>query len=285
MIRFAFLFGVLLTAPAIAQGAPAAAVPAKAPPRIIPLYQSEGRVIALMRIGAGEPVPMVFDTGSDGNTIDPVLVRRHRLRRSGTAIEVDGTSGRTRRLPMVRIPGVRLGGLAVGTIEAAVSPFDPDDAVGIISSEIFTDSLVAVDLARSQVRLTPRTTATPPAGPATSYVGGIATIALVLPGGSSIPAHVDTGYDAALSLPVAMMRTVPLYEPAKVVGSYTSISNSGEVWGGRIRGTIRIGPLTLHDPEVSFLGDIANIGLPLIRQVTLVLDPAGKRSWVLPARP
>lgn len=57
------------------------------------------------------------------------------------------------------------------------------------------------------------------------------------------------------------------------------------MWGGRIRGTIRIGPLTLHDPEVSFLGDIANIGLPLIRQVTLVLDPAGKRSWVLPARP
>jgi hypothetical protein len=39
------------------------------PPRdgVITLFQSTNRVLVMMRIGDGELVPMVFDTGSDGH--------------------------------------------------------------------------------------------------------------------------------------------------------------------------------------------------------------------------
>jgi len=112
-------------------------------------------------------------------------------------------------------------------------------------------------------------------------VRDIATIDIGMPDGTTLPAHCDTGYNAALSLPVAMMDKVPLVAPAKVVGRFRSINTEGEVFGGQIRGSIRIGPVVLENPKVTFLGDLANIGLPVIRKLTLVIDPAGKRSWAL----
>lgn len=37
-------------------------------------FQSTGRVLMMMRIGDGELIPMVFDTGSDGHSIDRLIV-------------------------------------------------------------------------------------------------------------------------------------------------------------------------------------------------------------------
>jgi hypothetical protein len=106
---------------------------------------------------------------------------------------------------------------------------------------------------------------------------------MVMPDGSTLPAHFDTGFDGALSLPISMMTRLPLLKPAKVVGRFKSINTEGDVLGGEVRGTIRIGPLELVNPQVTFLGELANIGLPIIRQLTLVIDPGNKRAWVLPA--
>lgn len=250
--------------------------------RTIPLFQSEGRVLVMMRLNGSEPMPMVFDTGSDGNSIDNRVVRARRLPKVGDAIEVDGTTGKRRFLPVVALDRATLGGVPAGRLEASALPYDYADAMGIISSENFKDSLVYLELSKSRVRLVPRTTAVLPASKPTPYVESIATTDLVLPDGGTIPAHFDTGYDAPLSLPISMMDKVPLYAPARVIGRFKSINTEGEVFGGRIKGRVRIGPVTLDDPEVSFLGDLANIGLPVIRQMTLVLDPANQRSWVLP---
>ena len=245
------------------------------------LFQSRNRVLVMVRIGNGDLVPMVFDTGSDGHSIDRSLTRRLRLKRVGDAREIDGTTGKERTLPSVAIRDVALGGLRVGTINAVSLDMDRDDAMGIISSEIFTGSLLYLDLANDRATLVPRGTAPPQSGPATPYVRGIPSVDLVMPDGSTLPAHFDTGYNGALSLPIAMMGKVPLVEPAKVVGRFKSINTEGPVYGGRIRGTIRIGPVVLDNPDVTFLGDLANIGLPVIRQVTLVIDAAADRNWVL----
>lgn len=247
------------------------------------LFQSPDRVLVMMRIGDGELVPMVFDTGSDGHSIDRLIVKREHLKRVGTAIEHDGTTGRERTLPLVAIDNVSLGGLKVKRLEATALDYDRNDAMGIISSEMFTGSLVYLDLHNGRARLSPRATTAAPAGPAIAYVRDIPSVHIVMPDGSTLPAHFDTGANGALSLPVDMMDKVPLMATPRVVGRFKSINTEGEVYGGRIRGTIHIGPIALENPAVTFLGDLANIGLPIIRQVTLVLDPAQKRNWVMEA--
>jgi hypothetical protein len=246
------------------------------------LFQSTDRVMVMVRIGDGELMPMVFDTGSDGNAIDASVARRLRLKRIGQVKEVDGTSGNERILPNVVARNVSIGGLKLDRIEATAAPYDRDDAMGMITSELFSDSLLFLDLANDRAILAPRGKTPQPPGEAVSYVAGIPTIHMSMPDGSTLPAHFDTGYNAALSLPVGMMNTVPLMRPAKVIGRFKSVSAEGEVYGGQIKGTIKIGPVTLENPDVSFLGNIANIGLPIIRQITLVIDAAADRAWVMP---
>lgn len=252
-------------------------------PREMTLFQSDKRVLVMMQVGDGDLMPMVFDTGSDGATIDHSLTRRLGLKKVGQVEEVDGTTGKVRMLPRVALRNVTLGGVKVGSIEAASVEYDRNDAMGIISSEMFTDSLLYLDLANNRALLAPRSTTPAPAGQATQYVADIPSIHLVMPDGSTLPAHFDTGFNGALSLPISMMDKVPLFRPAEVVGRFKSISAEGPVYGGRVKGTIKIGPVTLDNPNVTFLGNLANIGLPVIRQVTLVIDAAANRNWVLAA--
>jgi hypothetical protein len=245
------------------------------------LFQSDHRVLVMMRIGDDELVPMVFDTGSDGHSIDSLLVKRHHLKTIGETIEVDGTTGKRRTLPRVAVPDVRLGGLKVGTIEAVALDYNRDDAMGIISPEMFERSLVYVELAHNRARLVPRQGATRPSQPPVRYRDAIPSIPIEMPDGSTLLAQFDTGFDAALSLPIELMHKVPLIEPPRIVGRFQSIDSEGDVYGGQVRGSIRIGPVTLDNPEVTFLGHHANIGLPVLRRITLVLDPAENQSWVL----
>lgn len=247
----------------------------------IPLYLSGQRVLVMMNIGDSEIIPMIFDTGSDGSSIDNTVVARHRLAQIGEVIEIDGTTRTQRRLPNVALPNTRLGGVEVGTIEATALDYDRFDAMGILSPEIFQHSLVYVELGQHRARVAPRETASPPPGPAVPYVDGLPTIHLTLPDGTVLPAHYDTGYDAPLSLPLSRMNTTPLMAPPAVIGRFKSINTEGEVYGGRLRGCVQIGPVRLENPVVAFLGETTNIGLPVIRQLTLVLDPAGQRSWTL----
>jgi hypothetical protein len=146
---------------------------------------------------------------------------------------------------------------------------------------MFTESLLYLDLANNRAVLAPRASTPRPKGEATEYVAGIPSIHIVMPDGSALPAHFDTGFNGALSLPVSFMHKVPLVEPARVVGRFKSINTEGPVYGGKIKGRVRIGPVTLENPDVTFLGDLANIGLPIIRRVTLVIDAATDRNWVL----
>lgn len=278
----ALLVGNAVPQRAAAATAETAPVVAPAAERTITLFQSNNRVMVMMRINDGPLLPMVFDTGSDGNSIDHRVVKSAKLKRVGKGIEIDGTTGKERTLPLVAMPNVTLAGMKFGTLDATELGYDPNDAMGIISSEIFTDSLVYVELARNRVRLVPRSSAELPPGPATPYHRDIATIDIGLPDGTTIPAHFDSGYNATLSLPIAMMDKVPLMAPPKVIGQFKSINTVGDVMGGQIKGKITIGSIALENPQVAFLGDLANIGLPIIRQVTLVLDPAQKRNWVLP---
>lgn len=265
----------LLPALAIAAAAP---LP---PTGTIALAQSDDRVFVMMRVGKDEIVPMIFDTGSDGHSIDRSLVRRHGLRVVGTTTEIDGSTGKRRSLPTVALPDARLGGLRVGTIRGVALDYDRDDAMGIISSEMFAGRLVMIDLAHNRASVLDKAVTTLPAAPSTPHVGGLPATTLTLPDGTIVPAELDTGYNAPLSLPVTMLGKVTLFAPATVVGRFHSINADGDVMGGKIKGRVQIGPIILDNPDVVFLGDLANVGLPVIRRGRLLLDSANHRSWFL----
>ncbi|HET6941136.1 MAG TPA: hypothetical protein VFH89_03130, partial [Sphingomicrobium sp.] len=80
-----------------------------------------------------------------------------------------------------------------------------------------------------------------------------------------------------------LVKSIPLKAPARVVGKAVSALGERDVLVGDLAGSVEVGPYTVKDPQVSFSmsGGGANIGFPAIRHLTLVLDPANKRTWVL----
>ena len=246
----------------------------------IRLFQSDDRVLVMMRIGTGELVPMVFDTGSDGHSFDTIIVTRNHLRQVGKTIEIDGSTGRRRTLPTFAIPDVSIGGLRAGRITGVSLDYDRDDAMGIISPEMFRGRLVSVDFSANRADVLPKTPAHIPTGASTAYQGGLPATEVTMPDGSITFANFDTGFDGAISLPIGMIKKIPLMAAATIVGQYKTINTEGPVYGAQVRGNIAVGPLVLKNPQVTFIGDAMNIGLPLMRRLKIVLDPESKRTWV-----
>lgn len=246
----------------------------------IRLFQSDDRVLVMMRIGTGELVPMVFDTGSDGHSFDTMIVTRNHLKKVGSTIEVDGSTGRRRTLPTFVIPDVSIGGLRAGRITGVGLDYDRNDAMGIISPDMFGGRLVSIDVGANRADVLTKTPDHMPTGDSTPYQGGLPATGVKMPDGTRTFANFDSGFDGALSLPIEMMKTAPLMSAAKIVGKYKTINTEGVLYGAQIRGEIAVGPAVLKNPHVTFMGSVMNIGLPLMRRLNIVLDPEAKRAWV-----
>lgn len=288
------LFPVLLSAMclsaapcALASSEPAAA---SAPPATaaregaFPIYMSGTRPLAIMRIGA-MPVPVVFDTGTTSNALDRQFVAAIRLRQLGTSSVLDGATGVSFPAVSVRLAGATINGLALGDPMADAYDYSGEDAVGLIGPNLFLGSLVYLELGWNRVRLRDKSVSAAPTGPGTPYLGppddSLPAVDIELPGSVTARAIMDSGATAPFSLPLAMADRLPLEAPPRVTGRARSVSGEQPVYGARLRGTVRIGSLTLVNPDINFYGSDTVVGLPILRQMIVVLDPEARRSWVL----
>lgn len=270
----------------------AAAAPAPRATEIIPLDLSGPRPTAMLAVGGAAPVPVVFDTGASGNLLEADYARALGLPNQGRANvgtpagQAPGEAFRT------TIREARLGGAALRDVRASVLALPRMRATairGVFGPGTFSGRLVHLDLGRGEIRITDRTPATIPAAAAYPY-SGAGELALpgvpVEIGGRSFDAVIDTGNPTALLLPTALAEQVPLDGPLTPGPPGGLIDGAPRnTFLGRIRGVVRIGPLSFENPQVRFMDGIrrVNVGMAALRGVTIVLDPAERRSWLLPA--
>jgi hypothetical protein len=263
--------------------AEANAIPAFAVPKsseIVPLYTSTIRPLAMLTIGDSAPIPVVFDTGSDENVLDAALAKSAGLKVVGHFNLVDDASGKSAEVPTVSTPHPRLSGVPLDSKIVRLLDYRSGDQVGIFNPYSFGDRYVVVEAGLNRLRIIPRDVGFVPPGPGHAYVQNIPATQIRI-AGKMYDAVLDTGNTSSLSLAAALVKLVPLKAPAKIVGKAVSLLGEQDVLGGDVAGPVRIGPYTLRDPQVSFVDTVINIGFPTIRHLTIVLDPANKRSWVL----
>ncbi len=274
--------------------AAAAFLQAPVPPPVetVPLDLSGPRPIAMLTIGAGETVPVIFDTGASGNVLDADYARAAALPDEGPA-QVGTPAGGP---PMIgfrtRIDNGRLGNAPLAGVRAVALPMPGMQRLnvrGVFGPGTFFGRLVFLDLARGEIRVTAKTPRTIPAGQPHPYsdmgMRSLPGIGVEI-GGRSYHAHIDTGQPGMLMMPMTMSGDVPL-DGALVDGPPARLADGvpRAVRIGRIRGTVRVGSLVLENPEVRFMEGLGrvNVGMLALRGATVVFDPAERRTWLVPA--
>jgi hypothetical protein len=260
---------------------------------MVSLYLGAQRAMVIVRSGGSSPFPVVFDTGTNGNAVDLNIARRLKLKRVPDHINrvVDGATGTHFDTYEYVMPDLTVGGMAIGDRQIAAYPYDEPDLPGIFGPNLFTGQLVYIDLGSARVRIIDKAGFAVPEYAAIPYIGspgdGLPAVEIrlpTLPGstiGGAVMAKLDSGNTDAFHLPPAFIDRVPLKRPAAIVGRATSVSGSRDVMGGQLDGTVRIGPVALIDPDVVFDGQTPNVGLPVVRQLRVLLDPQAEQGWIL----
>ena len=257
---------------------------------VVPLDLNGPRPTAQLFVRSASPATVIFDTGAATNILGIAFANSLGLSSEGpVAVASPGATGPLSGF-FTTMPTARLGGALIKNARAVVIdlPVKMPGIAGVISPNSFAGWLVRFEFARSRALIIAKTSANLPSGRAMSYGGEFShplPAAQIDVAGTKLIAHLDSGSQFALCLPLDISKQVPLkgeitpMEPIRMTGA------THAAFGGRIAGTVHIGPLTLVDPDVVFEEGIpiANVGIKILREMILVLDPAEKRSWMLPA--
>ena len=254
-------------------------------PRIVQLFTSENRVLAMLRVGDATPFPVVFDTGTNGNLVDLLVAQRLNLTNTGPSKSIDGGTGKPVPGYNSFLKNARIGGVPIADDEVSVLAFDGTNEVGIVGPNSWPGELVEMDGPRSRLTILPKTAATTPVGEGTPYLGdgGSALPSVVLRvEGQEIPAILDSGNDATIILPMEYKDRLTLEAPPVAAGFATSAAGRQPILKARLAGNVRMGNVTIVRPTVTFKAvGRPNVGLPVLRRIKVVYDHSASRSWIV----
>lgn len=103
--------------------------------------------------------------------------------------------------------------------------------------------------------------------------------------GVKLEVRLDSGSDADLILPMEWMEKLDLAEEPFVAGTMQSASVTTKLYGARLDGVMQIGPDTAIDRPFLLFAETRTplLGWPLMRSMTLFMDPEKRLSWFEPA--
>jgi hypothetical protein len=165
------------------------------------------------------------------------------------------------------------------------APATLPDRGGVLSPFAFAGQLVTFDFAHARVRVADKTPANTPASAPLPYTGTgrghqLPSINVVL-GDQTWAAHIDTGAPGGIHFPYAMASSLPLAAPPVRTGVAHFVDGEHARYSAALNGRISVGPLTLDNPQIEFIDGLpfVNVGMDLLRQMTITLDPAAQQSW------
>jgi predicted aspartyl protease len=257
------------------------------PSRVVRMLDFDGRPVVEATLAGRGPFRFILDTGADASVIDASLAERIELPTVGEE-EVGSPLGGTVRARRVRMGDVVVSGVELGTLDAlevdlAAVIGGGDAPVGVLSTATFAGRSLTFDFARQ--RLVAADAPLPAADGVHVFdfcaSDGKPSVNVEV-GGQAYCVDVDTGSPAILALPLTAAESLPLAGEPAVRGHARLVGAEIAVWGAQLDGDLRVGELSLHDPELTFheKAPIGNLGRGFLRQVELTVDHASQRVRV-----
>lgn len=240
---------------------------------VVPMLDWGGRPVAEIRLGDGEPLKVIVDTGSTlGLFLAPAACEANDLAGGGTA-------------------DVHLGDARFEALPVTPSDFPLGPVEGVLGLPCFAGGLLTFDFAAREIGFAPGELA--PADGVFSFredgrLGFGVTVDLDV-AGVTVPAHVDTGAPNLATFSMEVIDEVPLTGEPRLVGHARTPMGDADIHGATLEGTLRLGPIEVVDPELRFaaLPQIAgrvmgNVGAEFFRGTSLTLDVKNGRARIQP---
>jgi predicted aspartyl protease len=217
------------------------------------------------------PFRFFVDTGAGGSVVSAELAARLALEVTGRQRIFNPTSGGAQDVDLVNAGSVASGTMTLEDVQfVAVDLPQLGDMDGVLSVRSLPPGLVSFDFPAGEIRIEQAvlSEADPEVLPFSS-VPVMSVLGEV--DGRPLTFHVDTGSPDGITLPGSLARELAFD------GELVTIRERGPlvVKSGRLRGTVRIGPITLDEPEVQVVDlfpDFGNIGSGFLRDRILTID-------------
>ena len=259
------------------------------PNQMISLDLSGPRPVALLKVGTHRPVKAIFDSGAGATIVNAHFARELGLPDQGD-IDV-GSPGASAPVKgtITSISPARLGNAEIDDGRGISMNFPPtiEEYSSIVSPNAFRGRLIRFEFSKGRAIVMDKTAATIPRDNAAAYGGEDVhplPAAEIEVAGRKLIAHLDSGSKYGLNLPLSLAKHLPLKGPLVAHEAVHMVGGKHKAYAARIDGVVRIGPLSLKDPQVLFLEGvppIGNVGIQVLKQLTLVLDPEEMRAWLL----
>lgn len=259
--------------------------PAGTRAQILPMLYFGTRPAVEVRVNGQGPFLFLIDTGASGPPAraDAGLVRRLGLRPAGRA-ESSDAGGSSVQIDRVMLARLELGSLVAGNVEALSRDYNSATYLprieGILGLNFFSDVLLTLDFAHSQVRVARG--ALPPADGRTildyALVDGNPAITVRI-GAHPRQVLLDTGNIRALDLPSEWLRSMPLASFPRLAGNSISISGTAGLREVALAEPLTIGQYRFERPLVTFADEYreANLGSAILRSFVVTIDQRNHR--------
>jgi D-alanyl-D-alanine carboxypeptidase len=231
------------------------------------------------------PFRFSIDTGGSGAArVDSAFAVAMGMKVVGEVWGGDPSGRNERRMDVVALDSLSIGGARFAVLHASTRNYNEPGHTrgvdGILGFGLFAGYTVTFDYPGGRLRLDP--TELPPVDGkrvlAYTDEDGIPSIHIQVDSLDMV-AHVDAGSMGGFILPERMLTRLPLGSEPIVIGRARTVSNTFEIKGAPLRGTLRIGDLEFVDPRLEFQPVMpdANVGSRILREFRLSFDTKNKR--------
>jgi CubicO group peptidase (beta-lactamase class C family) len=231
------------------------------------------------------PFRFAIDTGGSGAArVDSAFAATLGLPVVGEVMGGDPSGKNQRRMGVVAIDSLSIGGARFAILKASTRDYNEPGSMhgvdGILGFGLFSGYTVTFDYPGGLLRI--EASELPPVDGkrilAYSDDDGIPSIHIQVDS-LDMAAHVDAGSMGGFILPERLLTQLPLASPPVVIGKARTVSNTFEIKGAQLRGTLRIGDLEFADPRLEFqpIMPDANVGSRILKDFRLSFDTKNKR--------
>ena len=256
----------------------------EAAPVVVPMGLSSGRPTIEIRINGKGPYRLLFDTGSGaGLIVERELAAELGLASTDTRRIGDPNNPEAIEAQVMKADRVDVGGLVLRDVEVLSWKREAmgmlDNPRGVAGLGLFESRLVTLDYPGGKMIVGAGELPEPDGRTvlAASFDDGIPSLKVDV-AGNTMNAHLDSGSSGFIGLPLDAANKLTLETPPYEVGRGRTASGDYVVSEARLKGSVRVGSLTIERPRLHFMDlPSANLGSDFLRSQVVTVDRKNAR--------